>query len=1552
MASVGLTTTKTAALAPAPLHSPILQRKCACGPTIAEGECAECSKKNAISLQRSAAGNQPAFGYDFSRIPVHSKTQPRLQAKLAVNTPGDVYEREADVVADKVMRMPSQPDPQVHRQRAAKRVVQRQGDSAVQTAPLTVDEVLRSPGRPLDDDTRAFMQPRFGHDFSTVRVHSGAAAEQSARDVSANAYTVGHHIVFDSGRFAPATHEGRLLLAHELTHVVQQSGADGNSGGQGVEQGSSSPVALTSSPVLARKEADKPPKIGPAATIPERRGDVERGYFSTTDRVTYGVRASGPGKEKGLFVDHLFDTQSEAEEYAKNLAATGAQAIRTNSALPYAWANDKPGGAPVTGNLVTHVYVMEVPAGTANIQGVVAPQDEHRNAPWLQKTWEGGGPQTVLSWVGAKKIVAAFDVAKPSQADPQPIPTPPDSVTAKQPVTTTAPAAAVAADDPRAAGRLYSPNLVQQYRSQELLYNYSQSALSKIEDDEAALKLNGKELSEEDKKRKELLSKQVAAARSQMMQARKDFEMLDNPAATPKELQEMFARRGIAIPVGPQSSATGAALTGPAAQAAKADYERRKANEKLYGSKADELLDPEDRLTRAERRTNKPLVDQQGSWNLDEKGLTKKGGTATTQTVIGPDGMPVTFTKEKSSATTLGLGTATHLTSDKDIAVSGDKSIVTDRQTSRAVDILKGEGTLSKASATEIKDDAGTTTKLSDKTTLTAGLGGVTRTKDDSKQVGDKLDSKSSTVGIARGPGQLGLTAGQTVKSGTMIGPPDAEKMDKGTEKTNKVTGGLVSDDKGIGLGSTASTDRKTLFGDGKSVSTTAAAGGRCQVLVREIERSEPPMFTIATTISFDLKLGADYSKEWEAKPEVQKDTGAKGNVSFGGGASIGAYATFKREQTAAEAKDYIEFVKANGRGGRLPEHMILATGASQGWEAAKQLWSVMKRSSLPQKKGDEIETNVEAGVEAKFGAGGGESRSGGLAVGGGGSANAKHQINVKRIMMPDGKIQITATVDDEREVAGSASVSMGAASGKVGMSSTSGEGRKIVFILDPKADPALAAKLASAIDDAVFPADLDKLAAQNPGAVSANTKKTVEGEGTSVGAAVGPASINLGGKEKLTSEITRDQQGKVIGTKFTGENQGGGTVGLGNVKVGDTKTETYVGEVDKAGHAKGELSETKKSSSLKKSILKAGSTITSDPLGTVMHPDKLIEEEVESKGTAIADPEIMSICYAALDPSKWGGKVGGHRHDDWVAAGRKIRQASKVRNGEIYDVNKNEVQQALAEWTKSDVEGRKEVLDTIIRPLGAVPGGKAFAFPDGTESLKGEWDALVVSDPLVATQAMKPKEALAEMQRVKGKLTSLYNGIQSARNKWQGVELQHAEMLGHINIRINEIEAKIREVARGIPAGPKADAAAPALAGAPAATPTVEDAQRERAVQKTEEVKGWLSTYNNNIGVMKEYSESVFEKLNKAEARLRESGLFVASMMSRIIEVQPQIKQAEDLLKIWDGLYWPTFHLYEQISPYLAIDKSRVEKLHPAGARGRWQQVYDLTRDTSMAGH
>ena len=89
--------------------------------------------------------------------------------------------------------------------------------------PPVVHEVLGSAGQPLDATTRALFEPRFGHDFSQVRVHTNAKAAESTRAVDALAYTVGQDVTFGTGQYAPGTARGNKLLAHELTHVVQQA---------------------------------------------------------------------------------------------------------------------------------------------------------------------------------------------------------------------------------------------------------------------------------------------------------------------------------------------------------------------------------------------------------------------------------------------------------------------------------------------------------------------------------------------------------------------------------------------------------------------------------------------------------------------------------------------------------------------------------------------------------------------------------------------------------------------------------------------------------------------------------------------------------------------------------------------------------------------------------------------------------------------------------------------------------------------------------------------------------------------------------------------------------------------------------------------------------------------------------------------------------------------------------------------------------------------------------------------------------------------------------
>jgi len=185
-------------------------------------------------------------GHAFARISTHRPA--RDHRRLRIGPADDDFEREAERVAAKVARMAAAPSPppgdatgagdeegEGRRPGGAPLAVQASrlsgGGAGQAVATPLVHEVLRSSGRPLDAAARDFAEPRFRHGFGHIHVHSDAQAARAAASVGARAFTVGRHLVFGQGEYAPASAEGRRLLAHELTHALQQEGA-----GEGVLQ--------------------------------------------------------------------------------------------------------------------------------------------------------------------------------------------------------------------------------------------------------------------------------------------------------------------------------------------------------------------------------------------------------------------------------------------------------------------------------------------------------------------------------------------------------------------------------------------------------------------------------------------------------------------------------------------------------------------------------------------------------------------------------------------------------------------------------------------------------------------------------------------------------------------------------------------------------------------------------------------------------------------------------------------------------------------------------------------------------------------------------------------------------------------------------------------------------------------------------------------------------------------------------------------------------------------------------------------------------------------
>jgi Domain of unknown function (DUF4157) len=316
-----------------------------------------------ISRLQRALGNR-AMSRVFRSAPI--------QTKLTINRPDDEYEQEAERVANQVMRMP-EPHPAdalrrapvgiqrrcaeceeelhqdalraaanpraiahapVHISRMCKAcekehaahgppeeeaIVQAKRDG---TSGLTVpDGVVRNLGAgvPLDASTRQFMEPRFGRDFGTVRVHTGGSAAASARALNALAYTVGRDVVFGSGQYSPGTGDGRRLLAHELTHVVQQQAP----APAAVQSSAVGPIAdhfAASGPAVAQPKQRMPIQI---ARQPDVGGGQGRPTRVELIRVSCDTNLIEFETDAGRFAYNLVDCEIEDADYVATVTVTG-----------------------------------------------------------------------------------------------------------------------------------------------------------------------------------------------------------------------------------------------------------------------------------------------------------------------------------------------------------------------------------------------------------------------------------------------------------------------------------------------------------------------------------------------------------------------------------------------------------------------------------------------------------------------------------------------------------------------------------------------------------------------------------------------------------------------------------------------------------------------------------------------------------------------------------------------------------------------------------------------------------------------------------------------------------------------------------------------------------------------------------------------------------------------------------------------------------------------------------------------------------------------------
>ena len=297
---------------------------------------------------------------------------PSIQTKLTVNEPDDAYEQEADAVADQVMRKSAPPvtnpppddgDPNLFR-KLNTLPIQREATDPLAGAPVTSDiesrvNGLQGRGEPLPNETRTFMEDRIGADFGDVRVHRDANSADLSRDLNARAFTVGNNIAFNRGEYNPNTSEGKHLLAHELTHTVQQGAAGQLERKPLVQREADTSAETTDEPTEEEKAAAQAKAAAALAAAggvksesqgntaaSQGQANTEKAAAAAPKAISDASRAEGAIQEAGKQALEQQSAEKATAQIAAGEAMKGAADDKAAAAQQAAQAVVKPEGVP------------------------------------------------------------------------------------------------------------------------------------------------------------------------------------------------------------------------------------------------------------------------------------------------------------------------------------------------------------------------------------------------------------------------------------------------------------------------------------------------------------------------------------------------------------------------------------------------------------------------------------------------------------------------------------------------------------------------------------------------------------------------------------------------------------------------------------------------------------------------------------------------------------------------------------------------------------------------------------------------------------------------------------------------------------------------------------------------------------------------------------------------------------------------------------------------------------------------------------------------------
>lgn len=1403
------------------------------------------------------------------------------------------------------------------------------GDHAA--AAPEVQQVLAQAGQPLPAPLRRHVEARFGQDFSAVRVHADEAAAASAHEQQAKAYTVGDHIVFGAGRFAPDDSAARRLLAHELAHVVQQrrggaapaldaGAAHERAADQAAAQFSTGPgpvqVAGATAVGVAREEDDEhrrpkrkgqpagrpTPVVDPLeqelrqlqadaaqAGLPKKQVDqvaAEVRKRLRTDRE--GAEALMAGLEKRVQAarppgDLRSQVERDIGEVQGKLSPDkggGGKTRQTTADLDRAaLEQDRPHPKTVLKATVQEGERLGTEGGKARAQ-----KEGIQVADWDSPQHHVGEYGTGIDAWGVSrsgKVVIIENKYGSSGLN--------DSGGVRQ-MSNEWVGRRIAelefVGDTATAQRLR--DAARQGRLQGVVYwtREQKKGPKTTRRDAAQLrdKLGGEQISDSGliQYAPGKVESAYAAHLAKLQQDEKDGTLPPNITLMRKKVAESKT------PAAPTSGT-------PAAAAAAAVGKKKPAAKKAAAKKATAKKAAASKATPAKKTKKAAAPAPTGKKASGKKAAPKKAGAKK----AAPKNAAATRATPKNAAMKAALKKAApkKATSNRAAPQKSSAEKAAPPAPSSTAPARKGAAPSKKAAPpkkTPPPRKASPQPAAAD-----AGLDTLTVPR----AVRKKAPAPPKQQAPRPTPKKATKKASPGKKAPARKGAPAAPAPQAPQQHPQAPAGKPPA--KASGSSTPSAPPKKPV---NVQVRTTGFFKDQVRVSVAEQVGADKPYY-VTTTFSLEVGGGIQASAQ-------KGGTGASGHFSAQGRLS---YAT-SHWMTEQEKTDYLASV-ARGRGGSQPEMTIVELIAGGNYGAAAE--AIRKAQSLGGRQQGQVGDTEELAAEGDVSVGGGASRSGG---GAGGGVNVQFAagkgLRISRTLMPDGKELYTVTV--LRRVGGTlgGSVSYNAVGGGYSYTGHEAGSEAVSILLDPQA-PGYEARQREILA-ARSVEDLNAIAARTPGGPYGRAKD-VDKSGT------GTTSFSLFGVGLDLDQGTIDEEGETTDPSGTtrrlkgGASLGGSVTVLGHRLNPESRTDSFSAEVGPDNTARGVTQSQSRSVDVAKSAQNLADSFAASPgattVGLVTGSKEVVKERVDTTGVNLENDSFTRIAETAKNPSAWftaWDKRGVSRGaaDEWEATRRAVLAAK----GDRYLIA-----QAMKKWEQGD-SGRSGDVERLAGDTGV-----AFDFPDEIADQKPVYDQLVSPGLLAGARQLaqdgKPAEARTQLEAINARAWRLLQTVQmhagQSTDPAKFAEMQ--QRLGAVRRNVNAELARL-----SLPAAPGAAAAkagegraeAPPVIGPPTAEQDAEAKAQALAArrQASDDVQTQVGICLSN----RDYENRVFAEV---EDELDDFYVDLAFVFQKLNSLKPMYAR-------WDG----AIEILKKAYPVQGDPPERADQFAPN--RAKWNRL------------